>query len=286
MKYKEMESELKICYRKLKSSAYFDKSAAILRQQISEFESNTNCEMHIKDLSVKMKLEEESKWEVYIEQELQKLKVYRFPKNIDYIKKKKTDNNENIIFNIEKIDDELKIKNKDDIQFRIGLPISLHILSVFWINQIGTALDEKFSEISYGNRLLKNDKSNKNRERVPYLYKPYFNEYESWRDKGLDVAEEYYKNKTDCMIIMLDIKRFFYSVNFTPEIFDTFIDEKDKEYTIKKRLNDLMYKIIEKYSSEINSTKEKNVFLPIEFYHTEYLLTGIWIVLTRVLLID
>lgn len=260
MENKELIDKIKISYRKLKSNAYFDKSEAILRQQIAEFELD-EFEKKIESLGEMLENDSDEEWNKYIKSEIEELKIYRYPK---FIKNDIKDNN--IIFNQENTHKSINFYSKEEMQYRIGLSVQLHILSVLWIEEIGIKLDEKFLDISYGNRLLRNEKDKKNINCSPYLYKPYFNEYENWRDKGLDIAEQYYKDKVDCIIIMLDIKRFFYSVNFTQEIFDTFLNENEKEGLVKNRLNQLVYKIIVEYSKKINNGIDGgNNFLPIGF---------------------
>lgn len=255
------KEKFQIAYKKLKSSVYFDKSAAILKRQIAEFECN-DFEKKIDLLCKALKNKDDNKWQQYLQKKLEMLSVCEYPKQIDSAEL----NYKSIIINKENEDNEISICNSENIQFRIVLPVELHILGVLWVNEIGVKLDKKFTDVSYGNRLLNNDDESKiNKEWSPYLYKPYFEEYESWRDKGLEVAEKLYKDKKDCLIIMLDIKRFFYSVNFTERIFDTFIDTDNMEI---KRLNNFVYQVIEEYSNKIHETlkdDKRNKFLPIGF---------------------
>lgn len=255
--------KLEMSYKKLKSNTYFDKSAAILKKQIVEFES-IDFEKNMEFLFKYLNSESNEAWEKYFKEKLEKLIVYQFPKAIDNEK----ENYKEIIINKENESDDINICECDNIQFRIEIPIELQILGTLWVDEIGSKLDREFADISYGNRLLKNAESRTNEEWSPYLYKPYFNEYEVWRDRGLEVAEECYKNKKDCLIIMLDIKRFFYSVNFTQCIFDSFLDEDYSSNKFIVRLNNLVYEVIKKYSEEIHNklkSKKDNVFLPIGF---------------------
>lgn len=259
-----MKEKLEICYKKLKSNVYFDKSAAILKKQIAEFEIN-DLDKKINLLDKSLCSKDDAKWEDYLEKKLRRLRVYEFPKEIDNIEKDVSQ----IIVNKENESDDINIFEGENIQFRIGLPVELQILGVLWVNQIGMKLDKEFIDASYGNRLLINDESKPNEKWSPYLYKPYFNEYESWRDKGLEVAEECYRRKKDCLLIMLDIKRFFYSVNFTEDIFDSFLDVDERKDKIILRLNTFVYKVIKKYSEIIHNKilkdKKSNNFLPIGF---------------------
>ncbi|MCR4943997.1 MAG: hypothetical protein K5986_06000, partial [Clostridium sp.] len=263
----------KICYRKLKSHAYFDKAEGILRKQIVQFESKPDFEEKIEKLYNTLKCKQDKEWNDFLNKQLKKIRIYKFPKKIDNDRKDEIiinmDRKDEIIINMEHNQDVIKVTG-DSIQYRIGMPIEMHILSIIWIENIGRKLDEEFANTSYGNRLLIQQNINESDNNIsekwsPYLYKPYFNEYESWRDKGLEVAEKCYREKEDCLIIMLDIKRFFYSVSLKPEMFDNFIDGASKE---NARLNELVFKVCEKYSEiihRITNDKNKNIFLPIGF---------------------
>jgi len=257
--FKNIKEELQKCYKKLKSSAYFDKSSSILKKQIAEFEL-ADFEGKLDEIE-NILISEDEAWNDYVEKKLREVIAYLYPKEID----KEEDKSKNkIIFNTNNNDEDINIKVNENIQFKIGLPIELHILGVLWIIKIGYKLDENFIECSYGNRLLENNTE----KRSPYLFKPYFNEYESWRDRGIEVAEKYYKLKENSIILMLDIRRFFYSVNFTKEIFESFLE--GKENLILVRINELVFRVLETYSNIVNNNnlinkKGKNIFLPIGY---------------------
>ena len=100
--------------------------------------------------------------------------------------------------------------------------------------------DEKLYENCYGNRLNENLMFDGQKTTAsPNLFKPYFNQYESWRNNGLNLARE--KAGTKSLIItMLDLTRYYYNVEITEKIYDKMtvdfckdIDDLD----IIKRLN-------------------------------------------------
>ena len=67
-----------------------------------------------------------------------------------------------------------------------------HILGVVWLMNIGSKLDKLVYEKSYGNRIRKKLINELSDEPTfsPYLFEPYFMQYESWRDTALDEAKK------------------------------------------------------------------------------------------------
>ncbi|MBQ4170246.1 MAG: hypothetical protein II614_01415, partial [Ruminococcus sp.] len=77
-------------------------------------------------------------------------------------------------------------------QYFISMPVIGHILGALWVLALGIYLDDqsdpdkmKMYEHSYGNRLRKNLRDGETGRITysPYLFEPYFSQYESWRDK-------------------------------------------------------------------------------------------------------
>ena len=50
------------------------------------------------------------------------------------------------------------------------------------------------------------------------LFKPYFEQYQKWRDKGVDLAKNVVADDTDVVILSLDIKEYYYNVGFNPNL--------------------------------------------------------------------
>ncbi|MDP4145268.1 MAG: reverse transcriptase domain-containing protein [Bacillota bacterium] len=260
--------ELKVSYKKLKSSIYFDKTCSIVKDKIVDFEVN-NLEKALIDIEQALK-GDGTGWNRFIEGIIKKIEVYSFPKKVA-LSNDNTDKKNRIIINRLSKDTKVTIEGKDQIQYFIDLPVEGHLLSVLWILRLGKHIDSMVCEHSYGNRIQESEK--KTITHSPYLFKPYFSEYESWRDKGLKLAEECYENKKDCVIIMLDIKRFYYSVNFSQDIFDELLKMCENEIVvdnetkmINKRLNDFIYQVIKEYSLVMKGMLEKDqVILPLGF---------------------
>lgn len=255
-----LEEKLQICYKKLKSSVYFDKTQAINRDDLVQYESENNIDEVLKELSEKIMFADDNDWKNYSEQFIKKIYAYSFPKQI-----KRKEKSDEIICNIENDDMIIEI-DINEIQNIARLPIEVQVIGVLWIMEIGIYIDKSLSEFSYGNRLIEDISwDSKSDNWSPYMYKPYFNAYESWRDKALNVAENYYNEKKDCIILTLDIKRFYYSIHMTKDMFSEFlnidnrINKNDKTII---RINNFVYEVINEYS---NILGKDNKCLPIGF---------------------
>ena len=182
----------------------------------------------------------------------------------------KNDINDNVIIN--DTSDKVVVEKP---QYFIDCDVDVQLLGVLWILTIGKTLDKEFYEHSYGNRLKKNlfKEGTEETSFSPYLFQPYYEQYESWRDTGLSIAQNILKNKKDALILTLDFQSFFYSVNFTKKLFDTFYENylythEDELYI--KRINDFIFDVLKEYS-ELFSSYNSRLFLPIGFFPSNIL---------------
>jgi hypothetical protein len=68
------------------------------------------------------------------------------------------------------------------------IPIELHLISILWIMKFGYKLDAGLSDNCLGNRLI----LNKSKEAIVNgsgLFKPYFSQYQKWRDQSVEEAQ-------------------------------------------------------------------------------------------------
>ena len=117
----------------------------------------------------------------------------------------------------------------------IEAPIELHIISVLWILQNGVELDSKLGDECFGNRLI----LNKDKTEVVQgsgLFKPYFNQYQRWRDNALLHAKQLLKNGRDVAFVNLDIKEYFSSVRLPKKEIHDFSQENSESpfYNLEK----------------------------------------------------
>lgn len=257
---------VKIAYKKLKSSVYFDKTQLILRNALVEFETS-NIDSKLDALYEKLTKEEER--EKLVDGILSTISYNVFPKSLKDEKCKDEKNNKEeenkIITNYTSLD--LYVKK---CQYFINMSVEGHILGVLWLLLIGYKIDNDVYTNSYGNRIRKKLYNELSGQPTysPYLFEPYFQQYESWRDKAMDCASNCLHNNEDVVILTLDFERFYYSVDMSEKVFETishdYIEQGEDSEEILHFLNDFVYKVIEKYSNCFNNFESRNI-LPIGF---------------------
>lgn len=264
-------------YKKLKSDAYYDKTKVILKKEIVEFEaskkSDKDLDQYLVGIWKKLVYSTDDEWQEYIDKEVLKdIDCIFLPKKL----KESKGQDSCIISNVQEDLHEIEV---DEVQAFIQLPVIGHILSVLWVLTIGADLDQQMTNC-YGNRLREDvyqTESCCKRERKitfsPYLFKPYYLEYEKWQDNALKTAEQHLKSDDEILIFTLDFHRFYYSLDITKgfirDIFkENYSSCKDKqEKKCLRRLNELVSDIISNYAEKYQKyfPDVKNRVLPIGF---------------------
>ena len=244
---------IRMAYKKLKASVYFDKTQLVLLNKIVNFEA-AGVEDTLTKLEAKLTGKKEL-WNNYESGILSKVGTLVYPKELHDCSKEDEDHGdkeEYVIFNMD--NEPIKLERA---QYFIDLPVEGHILGVLWILTIGLKLDNRddpdhmnMYEHSYGNRLRKTLLSPKTGIATysPYLFETYFAQYGSWRDKALDYAKKRLNDKQDAIILTLDFKSFFYSVDVQEEPYNKLLNfvEQPKEWV--KRIHNFVYKVLCAYS--------------------------------------
>lgn len=276
---------VKKAYKKLKCSVYFDKTQLLLRQQIVEFEDG---DIDAKLDKIYSALTNSKKWKQLQGEILDSISVKVFPKSIVGTRNKKNasegshDDRRSVSLLTNREPEEIQI---DKLQSFINMRVEGHILGVLWLLAIGWKLDKDLYENSYGNRLRKLiirelEKDDGKISYSPYLFEPYFQQYESWRDSALELAQNSINKNQDVIIVTMDFKRFFYSVDLNEEAFDkiwnetTASEEQNTKDIWAKRLNSFVQQVISRYSEcYYDGDKVRNI-LPIGFLPSNVL--GDW----------
>ena len=256
-------------YKKLKSSAYYDKTNLSLRDRIACAESKTDIDDTLRKLCQALKSDS---WDNYAADILSQIRCIHLPKKIAEASPTSSDSDKKQGTLI------LNSRNAKEIYFDeygiqtfIDMPVEGHILGVVWIMLIGWQLDKEYTNC-YGNRIrekLYNELSY-NVTFSPYLFEPYYQKYESWRDKALDIAQEHLK-RDNVLITTLDFTRFYYSVDITTEFMESLLKKtrfEDSQRITYERLNAFVESVITRYSevyfSEIQEASPRKI-LPIGF---------------------
>lgn len=176
-------------FKKLKSNIYYDKTNLPLRDKIVSFESDygENLDEYLNEMYFDL-LEGDERWNDLSEKILSSIRCIILPKSL-----KKNDQCTKVITNF----NTTNTNEVDKYQAFIDMDIEGHIFGVLWLIFIGWKLDEEL-HCCYGNRIrskLRNEFS----EKItfsPYLFEPYYEKYESWRDTALQLAETHLNKKT------------------------------------------------------------------------------------------
>lgn len=247
-------------YKKLKSSVYFDKTQLVLRNKVVEFENSENFEKSIKDMYESFR--DEKKFNTLCNEILSSITILSFPKKLK-------DNKSDIIINSAPKNIEV-----DELQHFINMDVRGHILGVLWLMLIGYKIDKQVYKHSYGNRIRKKllNEISENPTYSPYLFEPYFEQYESWRDTAMTEAARHLGLDEDIVIITMDFKRFYYSVDMNEFAFDKMFNEANNDEANVEalqqlnRLNQFISDVVTNYSIQFDTKLYKGRhILPIGF---------------------
>ncbi len=188
-------------YRKLKSYIYYDNANLLLRKKLSDFESRGNID---DELSKFCKTLEE---EYPFNELLSEVKSYHVVKEF-----KPTETIDNVISNL-RLEKEYGVNR---INHFIDCPFELHLCAAIWTFEIGYKLQPKMAIEPYGNKLdiVSVDCESKLANGLK-SYKPYFTQYQKWRDKAVSTAKELVERGKNSLVIGLDIKDFYNSVSLS-----------------------------------------------------------------------
>ena len=207
--------EIKNAYKRLKTYIYYDNTDIILRRKLVEFETNLT-----KDFNSIFRISEEP---YYIGKELDIFEnEFGVPQSIDSKLRIFTDqlnsfhySPEFFDFFLNKISANFYPKRYDQNEIAdnfisnqrikenyginrltafIDAPIEIHLLSVLWTVKYGVQIDAKLGDNCIGNRLLLT-KDKKTIVHGSGLFKPYFKQYQKWRDDSVSIAQELIKNE-------------------------------------------------------------------------------------------
>lgn len=257
-------------YKKLKSNAYYDKTNLHLRDRIAEAENTPGItiEERLERLHQAFTEPSRMKWEQEKENILKSISCRVLPKKIRNTKKEQQAETDGILIS----GVPAKQVRLGEAQYFIDMDLEGMILGVLWIMMIGWQLDKAYTNC-YGNRIRKTLYNEFSKEPTfsPALFEPYFQNYESWRDQALSLAQKCMQ-QDDVLILTLDFKRYYYSVDvsekFMKEVLAGVKGSSDYSEKYLSRINDFVYCVIKRYSEvyrEYSGEKEIRNILPIGF---------------------
>jgi len=241
------EDLVRIAFRKLKASVYFDKTALLLRDKVVAFEMATDFEKQLKELANALESDNLDK-ALLLNDILRKMSTQPFPKKIS------TADTDNAVINV---GNPKAVAIVEHEQWFVDMDVRGHIIGILWIMAIGKHLDDDCYTHARGNRFRSKliwNEDNGTIKDSPALFEPYFAQYSLWRDDGLTCAQKLLAAGEDALILTLDLKSFYYKTGITREKFDEIIIEHEPSYGApfdKKKillLHNAVYSIIEKYN--------------------------------------
>jgi hypothetical protein len=195
-------------YKKLKHYFYYDNTSLFVREKLATFEKSVLDSVRQNNSSIKEGVYEQFISIVSSDNWIKKIESNNFityritPKSFkvkhrDFLTNKK----ENGMLNLERVN------------IIADIDINLHIISILWIMYAGKYLNIFIPDNNYAYKLELNedDKVEEIRDGLK-LYKPYFIQYQDWRDKAINKAEQILNERKNATILSLDIKNYFYSV--------------------------------------------------------------------------
>ena len=258
-------------YKKFKSNAYFDRTNAPVRESVIHFESSAdwssppNMENHFQKIENALS-GDDTTWMDFQKSILNNTMVYCYPKKLR-----------------EKDRDQFYTTAKhgsvcvEELQYMINLPIEGHILGTLWILLFGYQIDQKLYEHTYGNRIRKtlHNELTKTPTYSPHLFEPYFQQYQSWRDRALEDAQKCIQQDCDVVILTLDLRRYFYSLDVTPEVMKQVeneigitkeVEKLERPERLRQRLSQFIAAVCSAYAQRVPEYIRGNrAVLPIGF---------------------
>src|SRR5690625_1520640 len=253
------DGDIEQALQKLKSQVYYDKSNTnlYLRKELTKYLHENGKEKLIK--SVKNILRRKKKFNPL----LKRISYAVIPKSI------KQDNESKQYITNFKSEKNTVVK---DINLIINAPLEIHILSILWLMRIGYKIDNGLSDACYGNRLLlKDDRSGLVSGRG--LLKPYYRQYQKWRDKGIETAKGELKKGHNSIFVNLDITGYYYNVRLNWVELEEFVADSNEE---DKIIHDILLRVHQDYTKKVlehapwksfcSKFEEERVMLPIGLF--------------------
>ncbi|MCM1183673.1 MAG: reverse transcriptase domain-containing protein [Roseburia sp.] len=243
-------------YRKLKGSVYWDKTLPFIRTRIADFEGCSNVHSELQKIADAF--DNDDLWNQLQDKILNSIEVLTFPKSVS---SPSEENSEEPIVISNITCGKAVVEKYNNF---LDMCIEGQIMGVLWVLMIGKDMDDRLIAECYGNRLNENLKFNgDNVTASPNLFKPYYEQYVSWRDRGLQKVEEYVNERRESVVItMLDLSRYYYSVDLSERSYFKLTNSFVSHEVEKEKVNKLIYNILKKYSSFFNNG---SVLLPIGF---------------------
>ena len=258
-------NQLKSAYRKYKTQIYYDNHSTIQRLQLAEFEKNMFSNLSNNEST----FFDEEKINKFFKDLAKKVMNNDFKEFFDDVgiiafPKKMESDDSKVISNYNESSSFIK-----QIHYFIDLPVEAHILGVLWILRCGYVLDDRLYKNCYGNRLNKHlidsfkerniwENWNFSNKFSPFLFEPYYKNYQSWRDNALDSVKNLLDNDKHAIMISLDFKNYYYSSSIDFDLLWKDIKDGERliheQYPSNDKIDIKEYQKINKYLTDFVET--------------------------------
>lgn len=250
LKKENLIKDIELAYRQLKSYIYHENFSLDLRYKISEYEKDKDLDSKFKILADSI-IEFQKKGTPF--KDFESIGYSIFPKKIE------SDSNQNeqrYYYTNSNVQKKYEITRVTPF---INCSVNIHIISVMWINSIGSKIDNVFVENCFGNRLFRNEDGQYEKKKIHLFYR-YFDKYNEWRDGAIKKAKSLHESNHDVAILNLDIKEYYSSINFSFLSIEPFTNKENLW------LNKFLEEVHDIYREKISNLKliEKHIkILPI-----------------------
>lgn len=192
--------DIQTAYKRFKSYVYYDNFNLHIRHKISDFESE-DIDKKIEELCDKLNYFCDGNSTSVFNKLIKDSGYIILPKTF----KLNEDKNK-----VGEEADAYLLTNKNISSFEVSkitilydAPIELFIIATIWTTRINNYLNISSDNYGYVVPSIQNSR---------LLFEPYFNKYQEWRDKGINAAKQQIERGNNVLIITLDIKNYFHSV--------------------------------------------------------------------------
>ena len=260
MKSMKLDIEtIRSAYLSLKSYAYQDNLNLFLKQRVAAFES-TDLDTSLQKILSVLKSKNPVATNDFKDW-LDEISYHLLPKKVSRTEdtKQNQHNERNGLF-ISNITSSPQYQ-VEKVNYFINAPVELHVIEMLWCTVVGSVMDSKLSDDCYGNRLKSflttNDTEDKPSNYTKDIFKRYVEQYNQWRDQAIEVASKLADKKEDVALLSLDLKSYFYNIDFDFGLIYEFIDKNEDEFS-ETALAELLTQALEKIYIQYNHVTTKS----------------------------
>ncbi len=249
---------IKSCYKKFKSYIYYSNNLTHAKYKIIKFERQNNFESTFEEIAKALT----DKNREYFDKLINKIDWIPQIKRI----KNKSIDNKDIVSNIKNNENVIV----EAINYFIDMPLELYILDTFWTILFGKSLHDnknineyvkanEFAYELYSDEVGIEGINFKSLE----IYKPYFKNYQKWKNGAINTVSTLYDQKRDSSILSLDLSGYFYSVDIDFKSIYTLSSFADYDFSFETSILENIHKCYWNKLRKVKPSIKNHKVLPI-----------------------